>query len=77
MNFTRRSPDAIYRVDRNRVLTSPNAAGRWDIGMQHGPAPAAGSGRAYLFEGRAALDLARGLRAQLSLTILRAPGPGA
>jgi Thioesterase-like superfamily len=33
--------DAIYRVDRNRVVTSPNAAGPWDISMQHGSAPAA------------------------------------
>ena len=33
--------DAIYRVDGNRVVTSPNAAGPWDAGMQHGSAPAA------------------------------------
>jgi hypothetical protein len=33
--------DAIYRVDGNRVVTSPNAAGPWDIRMQHGSAPAA------------------------------------
>jgi hypothetical protein len=33
--------DAIYRVDGNRVVTSPNAAGTWDISMQHGSAPAA------------------------------------
>jgi Thioesterase-like superfamily len=33
--------DAIYRVDGNRVVTSPNAAGPWDISMQHGSAPAA------------------------------------
>jgi hypothetical protein len=33
--------DAIYGVDRNRVVTSPNAAGPWDISMQHGSAPAA------------------------------------
>jgi hypothetical protein len=26
--------DAIYRVDGNRVVTSPNAAGPWDAGMQ-------------------------------------------
>lgn len=32
--------DAIYRVDGNRVLTSPNAAGPWDPSMQHGSAPA-------------------------------------
>lgn len=31
--------DAIYRVDGNRVVTSPNAAGPWDPGMQHGSAP--------------------------------------
>jgi hypothetical protein len=33
--------DAIYRVEGDRVLTSPNAAGPWDITMQHGSAPAA------------------------------------
>src|SRR5450756_2919033 len=33
--------DAIYRVDGDRVVTSPNAAGPWDAGMQHGSAPAA------------------------------------
>jgi acyl-coenzyme A thioesterase PaaI-like protein len=33
--------DAIYRVEGDRVLTSPNAAGPWDINMQHGSAPAA------------------------------------
>jgi len=33
--------DAIYRVDGNRVVTSPAAAGPWDISMQHGSAPAA------------------------------------
>jgi hypothetical protein len=33
--------DAIYRVDGHRVVTSPNAAGPWNIGMQHGSAPAA------------------------------------
>lgn len=32
--------DAIYRVDGNRVLTSPYAAGPWDSSMQHGSAPA-------------------------------------
>jgi Thioesterase-like superfamily len=32
---------AIYRVDGNRVVTSPEAAGPWDIRMQHGSAPAA------------------------------------
>jgi acyl-coenzyme A thioesterase PaaI-like protein len=33
--------DAIYRVDGNRVETSPNSAGPWDASMQHGSAPAA------------------------------------
>ncbi len=33
--------DAIYRVEGSRVTTSPNAAGPWDAGMQHGSAPAA------------------------------------
>src|SRR5476649_1009469 len=33
--------DAIYRVDGNRVITSPDAAGPWDARMQHGSAPAA------------------------------------
>jgi Acyl-CoA thioesterase C-terminal domain/Acyl-CoA thioesterase N-terminal domain len=33
--------DAIYRVDGNRVVTSPHAAGPWAAGMQHGSAPAA------------------------------------
>jgi Thioesterase-like superfamily len=33
--------DAIYRVDGNRVVTSPDAAGPWDARMQHGSAPAA------------------------------------
>jgi hypothetical protein len=33
--------DAIYRVDGDRVVTSPNAAGPWDARMQHGSAPAA------------------------------------
>ena len=32
--------DAIFRVDGNRVLTHPDAAGPWDPGMQHGSAPA-------------------------------------
>src|SRR5664279_3765483 len=32
--------EAIYRVDGDRVVTSPNAAGPWDAGMQHGSAPA-------------------------------------
>jgi hypothetical protein len=32
--------DAIYRVEGDRIITSPNAAGPWDPGMQHGSAPA-------------------------------------
>ena len=32
---------AIYRVDGNRVVASPHAAGPWDSSMQHGSAPAA------------------------------------
>jgi hypothetical protein len=31
---------AIYRVDGNHVVTSPDAAGPWDPRMQHGSAPA-------------------------------------
>jgi hypothetical protein len=33
--------DAIFRVDGNRVTTSPHAAGPWDPTMQHGSPPAA------------------------------------
>src|SRR3979411_3457512 len=33
--------NAIFSVDGNRVVTSPDAAGPWDPGMQHGSAPAA------------------------------------
>jgi hypothetical protein len=33
--------NAIYRVDGDRVVTSPDAAGPWDGSMQHGSAPAA------------------------------------
>jgi hypothetical protein len=33
--------NAIYRIDGNRVETSPNAAGPWDASMQHGSAAAA------------------------------------
>jgi hypothetical protein len=33
--------DAIYRVEGNRVVTSPDAAGPWSPQMQHGSAPAA------------------------------------
>ena len=33
--------DAIFRVDGNHVITSPNAAGPWDPNMQHGSPPAA------------------------------------
>ncbi|WP_369719496.1 thioesterase family protein [Bradyrhizobium sp. LLZ17] len=32
---------AIYRVDGNSVITSPEAAGPWDRRMQHGSAPSA------------------------------------
>lgn len=32
--------DAIYRVEGDRVIPSPNAAGPWDPSMQHGSAPA-------------------------------------
>jgi hypothetical protein len=32
--------DAIFRVDGNRAVTSPDAAGPWDARMQHGSAPA-------------------------------------
>ncbi|WP_213772388.1 thioesterase family protein [Bradyrhizobium sp. dw_78] len=32
--------NAIYRVEANRIFTSPDAAGPWDPGMQHGSAPA-------------------------------------
>src|ERR1700742_4555142 len=31
---------AIYRVEGNSVVTSPDAAGPWDPRMQHGSAPA-------------------------------------
>jgi hypothetical protein len=33
--------DAIYRVEGDRAVTGPNAAGPWDATMQHGSAPAA------------------------------------
>ena len=33
--------DAIFRVDGNGVVTSPDAAGPWDPSMQHGSPPAA------------------------------------
>ena len=33
--------NAIYRIDGDRVVTSSDAAGPWDPGMQHGSAPAA------------------------------------
>jgi hypothetical protein len=32
--------EAIFRVEENHVLVSPNAAGPWDPRMQHGAAPA-------------------------------------
>jgi hypothetical protein len=31
--------DAIHRVDRNRVVTSPDAAGPCNANMQHGSVP--------------------------------------
>jgi hypothetical protein len=31
--------EAIFRVEDDRVLVSPNAAGPWDPRMQHGAAP--------------------------------------
>jgi hypothetical protein len=33
--------DAVFRIDGDRVLTSPLAAGPWDPSLQHGSAPAA------------------------------------
>jgi hypothetical protein len=33
--------EAIFRVDGDRVIVSPNAAGPWDPTMQHGSPPAA------------------------------------
>lgn len=33
--------DAIFRIDGNRAITSPNAAGPWSPDMQHGSAPTA------------------------------------
>jgi Thioesterase-like superfamily len=33
--------EPIFRVDGNKVVTSPDAAGPWDPRMQHGSAPAA------------------------------------
>jgi acyl-Coa thioesterase superfamily protein/acyl-CoA thioesterase superfamily protein len=32
--------EAVFRVDGDRVIVSPLAAGPWDPGMQHGSAPA-------------------------------------
>ncbi len=32
--------DAVFRVDGDRVIVSPHAAGPWDATMQHGSAPA-------------------------------------
>lgn len=34
-------PEPIFRVDGQRIVTSPDAAGPWDPRMQHGSAPAA------------------------------------
>ncbi len=33
--------DSIYRIDGNRVISSPHAAGPWNPHMQHGSAPSA------------------------------------
>ena len=33
--------EPVFRVDGNKVVTSPDAAGPWDPRMQHGSAPAA------------------------------------
>jgi hypothetical protein len=33
--------DGIFRVEDNRVVVGPDAAGPWDASMQHGSAPAA------------------------------------
>ena len=35
------SIDAVYRVEGNRVISSPHAAGPWNPHMQHGSAPSA------------------------------------
>src|ERR1700760_4779899 len=32
--------EAVFRVDGDRVIVSPHAAGPWDPTMQHGSAPA-------------------------------------
>src|SRR6185312_15086414 len=32
--------EAVFRVDGDRVIVSPHAAGPWDPGLQHGSAPA-------------------------------------
>src|SRR6266404_7748169 len=41
MHLQKASAEPIFRVDGNRVVTSPDAAGPWDPRMQHGSAPAA------------------------------------
>ena len=41
MQLEKASAEPIFRVDGNRVVTSPDAAGPWDPRMQHGSAPAA------------------------------------
>ena len=41
MHLEKVSAEPIFRVDGNRVVTSPDAAGPWDPRMQHGSAPAA------------------------------------
>ena len=40
MHLEKASAEPIFRVDGNRVVTSPDAAGPWDPRMQHGSAPA-------------------------------------
>jgi acyl-Coa thioesterase superfamily protein/acyl-CoA thioesterase superfamily protein len=41
MSLSESLVEPIFRVDGDRVVTSPDAAGPWDPRMQHGSAPAA------------------------------------
>ena len=41
MHLEKASAEPIFRIDGNRVVTGPDAAGPWDPRMQHGSAPAA------------------------------------
>ena len=41
MHLEKASAEPIFRIDGNRVVTGPDAAGPWDSRMQHGSAPAA------------------------------------